>query len=104
MDKFEHINELLSFYQQLLTERQQEILKYYYFEDMSISEISENLYISRAAVNDTLKKSEALLEEYESKLHLNENFKKRNEAYQQLKNLNNTQVNKILETLLKLED
>ena len=54
-DKFEHVNLLLPFYGKLLSERQLEILKYYYYEDLSLSEIAENLSISRNAVFDALK-------------------------------------------------
>lgn len=57
MEKFEYINELMPFYQSLLTVRQNEILQHYYFEDLSITEISELLNISRNAVFDALKRA-----------------------------------------------
>lgn len=56
-NQFDYINELMPFYLSLLTERQQEILKLYFYEDLSLTEIAENLNISRNGVYDTLKKS-----------------------------------------------
>ncbi|MBQ1757342.1 MAG: DNA-binding protein, partial [Erysipelotrichaceae bacterium] len=34
-NQFDYINELMPFYLRLLTERQQEILKLYFYEDLS---------------------------------------------------------------------
>ncbi len=65
MDKFEYYNQLLPFYSDLLTQRQKEIMEMYFFEDLSLTEIAENLQISRNAVYDTIKKGENLLKEYE---------------------------------------
>ncbi len=59
-------NELFDIYGELLTKRQQEILSLYYQEDLSYSEISEELCISRAAVQDAVQKSIKQLEKYES--------------------------------------
>ena len=55
---------------ELLTEKQREMVSLYYEEDYSLGEISENLGVSRQGVYDTLKRSEKILREYESKLHL----------------------------------
>lgn len=68
------IGNLFVFYGQLLTKKQQEILKYYYIDDFSLGEIAENLQISRQAVYDTIKRSEKTLEEYEDKLSLSKKF------------------------------
>ena len=61
-NQFDYINELMPFYLRLLTERQQEILKLYFYEDLSLTEIAENLNISRNGVYDTLKKAEKSLD------------------------------------------
>ena len=45
-------------------------LKDYYFFNISLSEIAENLNISRQAVSDSIKTSEKLLFNFESKLKL----------------------------------
>lgn len=65
IDKIE-ANELLDVYGGLLTPRQQEILEYYYEEDFSISEIAEELEISRSGVQDAIHKATKQLEKYES--------------------------------------
>lgn len=64
------INLLFDVYGELLTARQQEILAYYYQDDLSLSEIQELLSISRAAVSDALHKGIRAMEAYEKKLRL----------------------------------
>lgn len=63
-------NELLDLYGDLLTGRQHEILSLYFEEDLSLSEIQENLSISKAAVHDALNKGIRAMEHYESLLGL----------------------------------
>lgn len=69
MDRVEIIN-LFDVYETLLTDREKEIFKYYYYEDLSLSEISENLNITRTGVFNTLKKVEEKLLKYENNLKL----------------------------------
>lgn len=76
IEKKVRLGNLFAFYGQLLTEKQQEILRLYYIHDLSLGEISENLGISRQAVYDTLKRTQKLLEEYEKKLGLLNKFMK----------------------------
>lgn len=76
---------LLDFYGCLLTSKQQEIMNYYYEEDFSLSEISETLNISRAAVLDHIKRSSKILEDYEKKLHLVEKYDARCKIYDKIK-------------------
>ena len=75
----EYGNELLDFYEELLTAHQKEIMDLYYRNDFSLSEISENLKISRSAVNDLIKRCENTLNNYETKLKLLAKHKKRRE-------------------------
>ena len=58
-------NVLFDIYGDLLTKRQKEIWSLYFEEDFSYTEISEALEISRAAVQDSLKKSMQQLHKYE---------------------------------------
>ncbi len=102
--KFEHVNLLLPFYGKLLSERQLEILKYYYYEDLSLSEIAENLSISRNAVFDALRKGERALEDLEVKLHLYADYQKRLEQYRLILSYNNSEINTIIEKLIKEEE
>lgn len=69
-----HKTLLFDFYGQLLTDKQKDIVELYYADDLSLSEISEHIGISRQGVYDTLKRAEATLEEYESRLGLVEKF------------------------------
>lgn len=61
---------LLELYGKLLTEKQYELLDNYYNQDLGLSEIAENLGITRQAVRDNLKKGESNLIDFEEKLHL----------------------------------
>ncbi|MCF0246660.1 MAG: DNA-binding protein [Ileibacterium sp.] len=65
-------NELMDLYGALLTARQLEIVKLYFQEDFSLSEIQEELSISKAAVSDALRKSVQSMEKYEAILHLHQ--------------------------------
>ena len=104
MEKFDYINQLLPFYIELLTKKQQEVMTLYYYDNYSLSEIAEQLEISRNGVYDSLKKSEELIEKYESLLHLSTNCNKRMHYYTMLQSLENKQVNDIVKELIDLED
>jgi len=65
--------EALSLYERygvLLTERERSLFHSYYSCDLSLSEIAENEFISRAAVSDSLGKSLSKMRDYEEKLGL----------------------------------
>ena len=70
MNKVLYYNNLFSIYRELLTEKEQNIFSLYYEENLSLSEIAENLQITRSAVGNTVKIVEKKLEEYEKKLHI----------------------------------
>ena len=74
MEKFVEQGYLYDFYGELLTERQQQVYESVVLEDYSLSEVAENLGISRQGVHDMVRRSSRLLEEYEAKLHLMERF------------------------------
>lgn len=103
MKKTEEMNEYLDWYGELLTEKQQDICDLYFKEDFSLSEISENYEISRAAVLDTIKRSKKLLEDYEKKLHLIEKYHARKKIYDKIKELNINEVNQLLEQIENLD-
>lgn len=62
------ITMLLDIYGEMLTEKQQNFLDYYYNDDLSLSEIAENEGITRQGVRDAIKRAEALLYDMEEKL------------------------------------
>ena len=68
--KFFEIAQLRSYYGALLTEKQNEMLKMHYDEDLSLAEIAEIFGVSRQAVADSLAKGERALHEYDAKLGL----------------------------------
>jgi hypothetical protein len=70
LERTVRVGTLFDFYGQLLTERQQQMVKLYYYHDLSLGEIAEQSEISRQAVYDNLKRAEKLLEDYEEKLKL----------------------------------
>lgn len=74
MEKFVEQTLLYDFYGELLTERQQQVYESGVLEDYSLSEVAENLGISRQGVHDMIKRCNHTLEEYESRLHLVEKF------------------------------
>ncbi len=63
---------LFDFYQELLTEKQQEICRMHLQEDWSLGEIAEAVGISRQGVSDAIKHSLLSMEKAESKLHMAE--------------------------------
>ena len=73
-DKRNELINLYDIYNSLLTDKQRLYFEEYYYNDLSLSEISENYDISRNAVFDQLNKVEKLLISYEEKLHLKEKY------------------------------
>ena len=65
IDKAIRYNTLLSLYAPLLSETQKEILEDYYSFNLSISEIADNRKVSRAAVEDAIKKGTKKLDSIE---------------------------------------
>lgn len=74
MEKIVEQTLLFDFYGELLTERQQQIYENVVLEDYSLSEVAEDLGISRQGVHDMIKRCNKTLEEYEQKLHLVDKF------------------------------
>ena len=74
MEKFVEQTFLFDFYGELLTERQRQVYTSVVFEDYSLSEVAEELGISRQGVHDMIRRCNRTLEEYEEKLHLVDKF------------------------------
>lgn len=70
------VSYLLDFYGDILTDKQREVIDYYYNEDLSLAEIAEHAQITRQGVRDCIKRGEATLFEMEEKLGLATRFEK----------------------------
>ena len=70
MDNRNYLIILYDFYGELLNDKQREYFEDYYFNNLSLGEISENVGISRNAVHKNIKSSEEKLYFYEEKLGL----------------------------------
>ncbi len=79
LEKTTRMNYLFDFYQELLTPKQRSYMMLYYLDDHSLGEIAEEYNITRQAVYDNIRRTEAMLEEYEAKLQLFDKFQQRKE-------------------------
>lgn len=70
LEKAIYLNQLFDLYGTLLTDKQQQIFKCYYFDDISLSEIAQINQVSKQAVKDSLDKTEKILRSYEDKIKL----------------------------------
>jgi uncharacterized protein len=75
---------LIDFYGPLLTQRQQELVQAYYLEDLSLAEIAGEDGVSRQAVHDLIKRSEATLHDTEAKLGFVKEYQRRQRLLAQL--------------------
>lgn len=87
LEKTTRINYLFDFYQSLLTDKQRLYMQLYYLDDLSLGEIAGEYDVSRQAVYDNVRRTEAMLEDYEAKLNLFSDFQKRIEIVEQIEQL-----------------
>lgn len=102
LKKKERVILLMDCYRELLTDKQKQYLTLYYEEDLSLSEIAEDLGVSKNAVFDNIKRSVMSLEKYESKLHILENHCKRLDLINKIeeeKNKKHEDIDEYLEML-----
>lgn len=75
MKERDRLIKLYDIYKNLLTEKQREYFEYYFFEDLSLSEISEITGVSKSFVGKTLNKVDYKLKEYETALSIYDLYK-----------------------------
>ena len=76
---------LLDFYGELLTDKQRECFDLHYNEDLSLSEIAQQLGISRQGVWDNIKRAEDSLRDIEKKTGLIRRFGETERGLSELK-------------------
>ena len=96
MDNRIYLIDLYDYYSDLLTDKQKEYFEYYYFDNLSLAEISENTKVSRNAIHNSLKETINKLEFYEEKLEL---YKKRKKIKELIKTLDENTQNQIKELI-----
>ena len=87
---------LFDYYGDLLTDRQQEIFKDYYFDNLTMQEIADNNDISKNAVHKTLNAINNKLRYYEEKLELYKKSKKIKELIVDLDQYKKEQINELI--------
>ena len=70
MDNRDYIILLYDYYMELFNDKQREYFEDYYFNNLSLGEISDNIGISRNAIHKVIKNMEEKLLFYEDKLQL----------------------------------
>ena len=91
---------LSKYYGKLLTDRQQNILNMYVDNNLSLSEVSEELGISRQAVKDALDNSMQTLKETEEKVKLIE----RDNKIKQILENSNIDITTKIQLIALMED
>ena len=74
MQKDLHVSSLLDVYGFALSQKQRELCEYYFNDDLSLAEISQNEGITRQCVCDHIKRAEKRLYELEKQCGYEKNF------------------------------
>ena len=97
MDDREYLVILYDYYGELLSNIQREYFEEYYFDNLSLAEISENDGKSRNAIHKCIKSSCNKLYEYEDKLGL---YEKRKKLDSIIDKIDDVEIRKVLEELI----
>lgn len=92
IEKSIEICEKFEFYKNLLTKKQQNIFESYYFLDIGLTEIAENLNVTKQTVLDTLKKTEKNLVEFDEKLKLTKIYFRQKKLVEEIKKNSNLDI------------
>ena len=103
MPKNLKVAELLDIYGNLLNEKQRTSLEFYYYDDLSLSEIAENIGVSRQGVRDVIKRAESFLFFAEQELKLLEKREAFLKTVNQIKELDD-KSNELDKLVLDLEN
>ena len=87
---------LYDIYSELLTDKQKNYFEDYYFDNLTLEEISENYKVSRNAVHKQIKETEKKLTYYEDTLKIHEKNKKIKEIIKEIDENKRIEIEKIL--------
>ena len=87
IERPEYASMLYDFYGSLLSEAGREVTAMYHEDNLSLSEIAEELGLSRQAVHYTLKRAEKALAAYEDKLGLIASYKENRARAEQISDI-----------------
>ena len=100
MDKNIKISMLLEIYGKMLTDRQADTVDLYYNQNLSLSEIADEVNITRQAVRKSLIEAEKNLFEYEEKLKfLEKNIQRKEKIDEILKMIEDEKIARLIEEL-----
>ena len=97
MDEVVYLNDLFDIYGELLTDKQQDYFRDYYFDNLSYGEIASKYDVSRNAIFKQLKFGTDKLKELEGILHI---YEKNNKIKDLINNISDENIVKELEKLL----
>ena len=97
MDNRDYIILLYDYYGELFNDKQRSYFEDYYFNNLSLGEISDNIGISRNAIHKVIKNIEEKLVFYEDKLQL---YRKNNLIKDIIKYVNDDYIKNRLKELL----
>lgn len=100
MDKSVHVSMLLDMYGNLLTSKQYDVIDLYYNQNLSLSEIAEEIGITRQGVRKNLVDAENKLFDFEEKLCFLKERLERQELVERIIEMTND--DNIVEKLQKL--
>lgn len=100
MDKSIKFSMLLEIYGNLLTEKQSDTVDLYYNQNLSLSEIADEIGVTRQAVRKSLIEAEKNLQEYENKLgFLERQVQRKNKIDKILEIIEDENLQKMIEEL-----
>ncbi len=100
MEERTYLTILYDHYGELFNQKQKDYFEQYYFDNLSLGEISENIGVSRNAIHKQIKMIESKLREYEAILKLHKRSEKLKET---IDNIDKVDINIIKEQLRNLE-
>ncbi len=95
-----YYNDIFDIYGELLTDKQKDYFRDYYFDNLSYGEIGDKYSVSRNAVFKQLKMATDKLDEFEDTLHIYRFITKLNNR---IESIDDEELRKELENILKNE-